>query len=71
MAVTTPVATIPSLAVIIPIESIFLTSSYVAIPATLKLPESTRFVPVVFSANVDASPPPTAVLAIPTHLAPS
>jgi len=50
-----------------PSESTCLTSSYVAIPATLKFPDNTRFVPVAFSANADASPPPTAVLAIPTH----
>ena len=41
----------PLLAVMRPMESMFLTSSYVAIPATLKFPESTRFVPIVFSAN--------------------
>ena len=56
----------PLLNVEIPSESTCFTSSYVAIPVTDRL-VTVRFVPVQSSANVAASPPPTAVLAIPTH----
>ena len=40
---TVPVASIPELAVIIPIESTFVTSSYVRTPATLRLPLAFMF----------------------------
>ena len=43
MAVTVPVASIPDLAVIIPIESTFVTSSYVRTPATFTLPLAFMF----------------------------
>ncbi len=45
-------------------------SSYVISPDTFKFPLRVKLVPVAFVANSDAAPPPTAVLAIPTHFDP-